>query len=72
MRGQDAALAAPVMAHNGLALIAINAVGNGGGPLGTGGEAGAGLAPACWPAQKPVRPVAVYPASGAAACAGSR
>ena len=32
---EDAALAAPVMAHNGLALIAINAVGNGGGPLGT-------------------------------------
>jgi len=32
---EDAVLAAPVMARNGLALIAINAVGNGGGPLGT-------------------------------------
>jgi Big-like domain-containing protein len=32
---EDALLAAPVMARNGLALIAINAVGNGGGPLGT-------------------------------------
>ena len=31
----DAVLAAPVMAQNGLALIAINAVGQGGGPLGT-------------------------------------
>src|SRR5262249_54724598 len=32
---EDAMFAAPVMARNGLALIAINAVGNGGGPLGT-------------------------------------
>jgi len=32
---EDALLAAPVMAWNGLALIAINAVGNGNGPLGT-------------------------------------
>jgi len=32
---EDALLAAPVLARNGIALIAINAVGNGGGPLGT-------------------------------------
>src|SRR5262249_39070541 len=32
---EDAMFAAPAMARNGLALIAINAVGNGGGPLGT-------------------------------------
>lgn len=31
----DALLVAPVMARNGLAVIAINAVGNGGGPLGS-------------------------------------
>jgi hypothetical protein len=32
---EDALVMAPVMARNGLAVIAINAVGNGGGPLGT-------------------------------------
>src|SRR5262245_25563280 len=32
---EDAVFAASVLARNGLALIAINAVGNGGGPLGT-------------------------------------